>query len=89
MISRGTYFWTQEGEGDWKQSTCFFLSFHLTTPGDNITISVDTNDIYLDYNDAFDNASCNVLVSKLGDHSLDVRKTSKQPVGWLGLEGHG
>ena len=71
----------EEGESDWKQSTGIFLTFNLTSPGDKMTGSVDTNDIYLDCSE--------VLVSKLGYPSLDVRKTSKQPVGWLGSEGHG
>ena len=69
MSPLGTHFRTQEGEGDWKQSTWIFLAFNLTTPGDKMTRSVDTDDIYLDYS--------NVLVSKLGNHTLDVRTTGK------------
>lgn len=89
VIPLGTYFWTQEGEGDWKQSTQIFLTFSLTAPGDKMTGSVDTDGIYLDYSKAFDTVSCQIPVSKLKDHSLDVRTSSKQPVGWLGSEGHG
>ena len=58
-----------------------FSSFQPDRDSDKMTGSVDTDDIYLDYSKAFDTISCNVLVSKLGDHSLDVKTTDKQPVG--------